>query len=218
VEKIITQCPHCSKKYKLGSEKVGKKIRCPNCKGVFEVQEVAAMPKTAPKPAATEIPPRPRPSQPEAAPAPPVAEAPPAPPAAEQQQPAPATQEVVSLEQRPRPLKVRDFMETQHMRFIPEKAQGVDIHVSYTFVEKGTEPEYWTVKIQNGMCEFTEGPDPSAKSQVKMKPETYLKMATNQLDPRVAFMLGKMKIKGDKASVASLRQCFNPPNVSKNDI
>jgi predicted Zn finger-like uncharacterized protein len=218
VEKVITQCPHCSKKYKLGNDKVGKKIRCPNCKGVFEVQEVAAKPKAVPKPAMTETSPRPRPSKPEAAPVPPVAEAPPAPPIAEQQQSASAAQEVVPLGQRPRPLKVKDFMETQHMRFLPEKAQGVDIHVSYTFVEKGKEAEYWTVKIQNGICEFTEGSDPSAKSKVKMKPDTYLRMATNQLDPKIAFVLGKMKIKGDKMSVASLRQCFDPPNVSKDDI
>lgn len=217
MEKIITECPHCSKKYKLTSDKVGKKIRCPNCKDVFEVQAVAAIPKTAPKPAEKEAPPRPRPAKPKAAPVQPIAKTPQVPPTARQQS-ASAVQEVVPLEQRPRPLKVRDFMETQHTRFLPEKAQGVDIHVSYAFVEKGKEPEHWTVKIQNGMCEFKEGPDPSAKSQVKMKPETYLKMATNQLDPRVAFMLGKMKIKGDKASVASLRQCFTPPNVSKADI
>ena len=75
-------------------------------------------------------------------------------------------------------------------------------------IEKGKEPECWAVKIQNGTCEITEGPDPSAKSQVRMKTDTYLKIATDQLDTRVAFMLGKMKIKGDRASLSGFRECF----------
>lgn len=211
VEKIITQCTNCQAKFKLGGDKVGKKIRCPKCKGVFVVQELALKPKPTPQPAAQEAPPPPAP-QPAAAPAAPPEAAAPAPSPEEQQQ-APVAQEAVPLEQRTRPLKVSDFMETQHMRFIPEKAQGADIHVSYSFVEKGQEPECWTLKIQNGTCEVSEGEDPSAKSHVKMKPETYLKIATDQLDTRVAFMLGKLKIKGDKASLSGLRECFRKTDL-----
>ncbi len=207
MEKIITQCPHCSKKYKLTTDKVGKKIRCPNCKEVFAVQEVAVHPKAAPKPPAPAAPARPRPSKPQAAaPARPAAKA--SPPPAAKQPFDPAAQGVISLSHRPLPLTVKDFMETLHMRFIPEKAQGADIHLSYTFVEKGKQPEYWTVKIKDGTCEITEGPDPSARSQVKMKHETYLKIATEQLDTRVAFFRGKMKIKGDRSSLSGFRECL----------
>jgi len=194
VEKVITQCPHCQSKFKLGSDKLGKKIKCPKCKGIFVVEElkrkpkVASKPAAAPQPAASEA----APQQPEAAPASPAAEEP----------------KRVPLQERRRPLTVRDFMETQSDRFMPEKAQGVDAHISYTFAEKGKEPEQWNLKIQNGTCEVTEGPDPTAKSHVKMKAETYLKMATDQLDGRVAFMLGKLKIKGDKTSLATVRECF----------
>lgn len=202
MEKIITQCTNCQAKFKLGSDKLGKKIRCPKCKGVFVVEEIQVKPKpAAPKAKAA---PKSKPAQ--AAPAPPQEAAPP--PPLPEEPAAPETPDVVPLEARPRPLKVRDFLETQHMRFIPEKAQGVDAHIWYTFTAKGQEPEEWTLKIKNGACEITEGPDPSAKSHVKMKPDTYLKIATNQLDSRVAFMLGKLKIKGDKASLASVRECF----------
>jgi predicted Zn finger-like uncharacterized protein len=201
--KIIAQCSNCQAQFKLDREKIGKKIKCPKCANVFVVAEKKAEVKpAAPKAAPT------RPS-PKAAPAQPAAKAPVAPPA-EKPQPAPAAKEVVPLEQRPHPLKVRDFLETQFMRFIPEKAQGVDAHISYDFGDEGGQ---WTIIIRNGQCEIKEGPDPSAKSHVKMKAETYMKIATNQLDSRVAFMLGKLKIKGDKQSLATVRECFGSSGI-----
>ena len=46
-----------------------------------------------------------------------------------------------------------------------------------------------------------------------MTAKTYLKLAQGKLDGRVAFMLGKIKLKGDKASVASVRGCFKVPEI-----
>ena len=37
--KIITQCPHCEQKMNVDEEFVGKKIRCPNCKNTFPIEE-----------------------------------------------------------------------------------------------------------------------------------------------------------------------------------
>lgn len=203
MDKIITQCSHCNAKFKLGSEKVGKKIRCPKCKGVFVVQEVAAKAKPVPEPAPPQVAPPPKPEEPKVAPAPPpVAETPP---------PAPVVEEVVPLKERPRPLQVKDFFETQHMRFIAEKAEGVNAHISYNIT--GDAGGQWTVIIRNGELEVNEGADPAAKSHVKMTSKSYLKIAMGKLDSRVAFMLGKLKIKGDKASLASVRQCFKVPDV-----
>lgn len=207
MEKIITQCPHCESKFKLGSDKVGKKIRCPKCKGVFEVQELGAKPKAAAPP----VQPKPQAPKPEPPRAAPVAETPAAPPAAAAPQPAPAAQDVIPLEQRPRPLKVSDFFETQHMRFLPEKALGVNAYVWYEITGEGGGS--WTVTIQNGTCELKQGPDPGAKTHVKMSAKTYLKLALGKLDGRVGFMLGKIKIKGDKQSVVNVRECFKVANV-----
>jgi predicted Zn finger-like uncharacterized protein len=201
--KIITQCSNCQAQFKLDRDKIGKKIRCPKCANVFVVEEVKAEPKPAATPTAPKAAPIPQIPTPKAAPTPPTKKAPAAPLAKEESVPAAKT--VIPLDQRTRPLKVRDFMETQYTRFIPEKAQGVDAHISYDFGDEGGQ---WTVIIKNGECEIKEGADPTAKSHVKMKAETYLKIATDQLDSRVAFMLGKLKIKGDKQSVATFRECF----------
>lgn len=115
------------------------------------------------------------------------------------------------LKNRPRPLKVKDFFETQHTRFIPEKAEGVNAHISYNIT--GDDGGEWTLIVKNGACDIHPGPDPSAKSQVRMTSKTYLKLAQGKLDGRVAFMLGKIKIKGDKTSLATVRQCFQVPEV-----
>jgi putative sterol carrier protein len=46
-----------------------------------------------------------------------------------------------------------------------------------------------------------------------MSAKTYLKIAMGKLDSRVAFMLGKVKVKGDKQSLVSVRECFNVAKV-----
>jgi predicted Zn finger-like uncharacterized protein len=194
VEKIITQCPHCQAKFKLPGDKVGKRIRCPKCKEVFAVEILGG----APKPAAPAAP------KPQPAPAPKPAPAP-------EPAPAPAAAEVVPIEDRPRPLQPKDFFETQHMRFLPEKAQGVDAYIWYELTGDGGGS--WTVKIHNGASEVKEASDPAAKTHVRMSAKTYMKIAMGKLDSRVAFMLGKIKIKGDKQSVVSVRECFYPADV-----
>lgn len=188
MEKVITQCPHCKAKFKLPGDKVGKKIRCPKCKEVFTVEVLGGAPKAA---------------APAAKPAPAPAPAPA--PKAE------AKEEVVPLDARPRPLKPKDFFETQHLRFLPEKAAGVDAYIWYEL--GGEDGGSWTVRIANGTSEVKSGADPEAKTHVKMSAKTYMKVAMGKLDSRVAFMLGKIKIKGDKQSVVSVRECFTPANV-----
>ncbi len=206
MEKVITQCPHCQSKFKLPDDEVGKKIRCPKCKEVFTVEILGGAPKAA-APPAKPVAPSPKPAAPAPKPAPaPVPTPAPAP------APEPVAEEVVPIEARPRPLKPKDFFETQHMRFIPEKGQGVDAFIWYEL--SGDDGGSWTVKIHNGACEVKEGPEPAAKTHVKMSAKTYMKVAMGKLDSRVAFMLGKIKIKGDKQSVVSVRECFNVADVS----
>ena len=208
MEKIITQCSNCQAKFKLGSDKLGKKIRCPKCKGVFVIEEIAARIKSA----VTKATPAPPLKTPKATPsAPPVAETPTAPPVEEQTPASESKEDVISLKNRPRPLKVSDFFETQHTRFIPEKAEGVSAHVSYDITGDGG--GQWTLIVNHGTCEICSGTDPEAKSHARMTAKTYLKLAQGKLDGRVAFMLGKIKIKGDKTSLATVRECFRVPEL-----
>ena len=204
-DKIVAQCANCQAKLKVDAEKIGKKVKCPKCQGVFVVADSEAAPQPeAPKAAPREEKPKPLTPPPTAAkPAPAVKiEKAPEPPA----EPA-----VVPLKDRPRPLQVKDFFETQLTRFIPEKAEGVDAHVSYNIEGEGGGE--WNVMVKNGACTIRQGGDATAKTQVKMSSKTYLKLAQGKLDGRVGFMLGQIKIKGDKSSVATLRECFRVPEI-----
>ena len=119
--------------------------------------------------------------------------------------------EIIPLKAQPRPLQPKDFFETQHTRFIPEKAKSVDVHISYNI--EGENGGEWTLIIKNGECTIRPGGDPNARTFVKMSTKTYLELMKGKLDGRVAFMLGKLKIKGDKASVAIMRECFRNPEI-----
>lgn len=112
----------------------------------------------------------------------------------------------VPLERRPRPLQPRDFFETQHTRFLPEKANSVN--ASITYVIEGDGGGAWTVTVKNGRCDIREGADPTASTQVKMSAKTYLQLAMGKLDARVVFMLGRIMIKGDTTSAKTIGECF----------
>lgn len=206
-EKIIAQCTSCQAKLKVDAEKIGKKVKCPKCQTIFTVEDSEAASKSVTPP------PEPRVEKPKAVPAaPPTAK--PTAAVQEAKAPEPAAPAFVPLKDRPRPLQPKDFFETQHTRFLPEKAEGVDASVSYTIEGEGGGE--WSLIVKNGTCDIREGANPSAKTHAKMSSKTYLQLAMGKLDGRVGFMLGKIKIKGDKASVATVRECFRV--ASKEEI
>ena len=85
------------------------------------------------------------------------------------------------------------------------------MHISYNI--EGENGGEWTFIIKNGKCTIRPGGDPNARTFVKMSAKTYLQLAHGKLDARVGFMLGKIKIKGDKASVATMCECFRNPEI-----
>jgi uncharacterized Zn-finger protein len=46
-EKIVTICPHCGRRYRVGAEHAGQKTRCLSCQQVFEVGPAAPAPAPA---------------------------------------------------------------------------------------------------------------------------------------------------------------------------
>ena len=120
---------------------------------------------------------------------------------------------VIPLQDRPRPLQPKDFFETQYSRFIPEKAISTDVHISYNI--EGDGGGEWTLIVKNSNCTIREGGDPTARTQVKMSSKIYLSLAQGKLDGRVGYMLGQIKIKGDKMGVVTARECFRMPSAEE---
>lgn len=209
--KIIIQCPGCKSKYKMDKAKIpdeGKKIKCPKCTRVFIVKKPKETAGSKPVPPSSEKP-KETPKQSLTAKQSPLPKS--------QPQPAPVKEEkkgYVPLKDRPRPLTCRDLFETMHERFIPEKAQGFDATIAYSISgdssDKGGE---WTVRVIDQKCIVKEGIDPTAPTKVSVKAKDYMKIATGKMDGRVAFMLGKIKIKGDKTPLAGFRELFRKPEI-----
>lgn len=192
----------------------GKKIKCPKCTRVFIVKKPkeTAGSKPVPPPSVPKQPPsteKPKetskqPFLPKQSPLP-------------RPQPEPVKEEkkgYVPLKDRPRPITCRDLFETMHERFIPEKAQGFDATIAYSIsgdsTDKGGE---WTVRVIDQKCIVREGIDPTAPTKVSVKAKDYMKIATGKMDGRVAFMLGKIKIRGDKTPLAGFRELFRKPEI-----
>jgi putative sterol carrier protein len=184
----------------------GKKIKCPKCTRVFIVKKPKETASSKPVPPSSEKP-KETPKQSLTSQQSPLPKP----------QPAPIKEEkkgYVPLKDRPRPLTCRDLFETMHERFIPEKAQGFDATIAYSISgdssDKGGE---WTVRVIDQKCIVKEGIDPTAPTKVSVKAKDYMKIATGKMDGRVAFMLGKIKIKGDKTPLAGFRELFRKPEI-----
>ncbi len=53
---IICQCPQCSRKYKVGTDHLGKKIRCKHCDAAFELRpQIPPIPPSPPQAAFNDI-------------------------------------------------------------------------------------------------------------------------------------------------------------------
>ena len=74
------------------------------------------------------------------------------------------------------------------------------------FVElTGLDPAVWTGRVSGGRLEVTEGCPENPDLTVTATSETALALFEKRLNPLMAFMTGKVKVKGDVAKVALLK-------------
>lgn len=94
-------------------------------------------------------------------------------------------------------------------RFNAAAAQGVN--ATYEFDLTGDGGGTWNVKIADGACEVADGGAESANITITMAASDYLDMINGKLNPQMAFMGGKLKIKGDMSLALKMQQIF--PNA-----
>ena len=93
------------------------------------------------------------------------------------------------------------------------------------FVLAGSEPGEWYLDMASGKGAIGQGAHPEGKSNVhmSMKSEDFNRMFKGKLKPTLAFMSGKLKIKGDMGMAMKLEKLMGKMqaklwNWSKNKI
>lgn len=91
-------------------------------------------------------------------------------------------------------MTAKDYLQGIVAKIKPEELDGVDTNIHF---ELGSE-EY-TIAINDGSAEFKEGLVGEGELGMKASPENFMKVAQGDLNPMMAMMSGKLKIKNPAA-------------------
>src|SRR2546422_4468337 len=92
------------------------------------------------------------------------------------------------------------------MMFSAEAAIG--IRETY---ELRLDDEVFTVRVDDGALEVTQGPAAGASAVLTSDGETWMAIASQSLSPQQALMNGRLKFEGDPMAMMRFRQMFPPP-------
>ena len=93
----------------------------------------------------------------------------------------------------------------------PEPIQGITTR--YQFNITGSEEGIYQLNIQNGQADVVEGEETPADCTLTMSVENFRQFLLGKLNGTVAFMSGKLKIKGDIGKAIKLEGILKQYNV-----
>ena len=108
------------------------------------------------------------------------------------------------------PSNPQQVFDSMPSRFNAAAASGVN--ATYQFDLAGDGGGTWQVAVANGACSVSQGaPNDKPSITITMAAKDYLDMVSGKLNPQMAFMGGKLKIKGDMSLALKMQQIF--PNA-----
>lgn len=108
------------------------------------------------------------------------------------------------------PTNAQEVFDMMPTRFNAAAAAGVN--ATYQFDLTGDGGGTWQVAVGDGACKVEQGnPNDKPNITITMACGDYLDMITGKLNPQMAFMGGKLKIKGDMSLALKMQQIF--PNA-----
>ncbi len=90
---------------------------------------------------------------------------------------------------------VKETFDMMQGRFKPEKAAGVSAVVQYEITGEGGGT--WSATIKDGKCAVASGAAANPNLTLTMSGQDWLDMLAGKLSGQMAFMSGKLKLKGD---------------------
>ena len=88
-----------------------------------------------------------------------------------------------------------------------DKIQGMDC--TYQFDITGDDGGSWNIVIANGDAAVSEGAAESPSITITMEAGNFINLLQGKLNGQMAFMTGKLKIKGDMGLAMKLQSVFN---------
>ena len=90
--------------------------------------------------------------------------------------------------------------------FQPERSVGLDVTVQVNLA--GDKGGMWYVVIQNQTCTVVDGTHETPTLTLEAEAQDVLDMINGSLDPMSAFMMGRLRLKGDRAKAMKLISLF----------
>jgi putative sterol carrier protein len=97
----------------------------------------------------------------------------------------------------------REFFESLESRADPSKAAGMT--ASYLFDIDGAGK--WKVDVDDGKVTVTEG-GAEAECTIETSEETFVRVVNGEQNPTMAYMSGKLKVKGEMSQALKLQKLF----------
>ncbi len=103
-------------------------------------------------------------------------------------------------------LTPQQIMDKIPSAFRAEKAQGVK--ATFQWDISGEQGGRWYVEIAEGTCQVHQGDSANPNITISIGDENFVKLISGRLDGTMAFMTGKLKVKGDMGLAMKLPQLF----------
>jgi putative sterol carrier protein len=102
---------------------------------------------------------------------------------------------------------VKETFDAMAGRFQPSKATGVNATIQYDI--SGDEGGTWHAVIKDGTCAVNQGAAAAPSLTLGMSSQDWLDMIGGKLSGQMAFMSGKLKLKGDMGLAMKVGSLFS---------
>ena len=101
---------------------------------------------------------------------------------------------------------VKESFDAMPANFKADKAAGMK--AVYQWDVTGEGGGKWNAQIADGKCEVSEGEHASPNITITVSAKDWLDILNGKLDGQMAFMSGKLKVKGDMSLAMKLKTLF----------
>ncbi|MCO4769859.1 MAG: SCP2 sterol-binding domain-containing protein [Deltaproteobacteria bacterium] len=101
-----------------------------------------------------------------------------------------------------------EFFANKHDQ-IQANPDALGVNATYQFNLSGDDGGDWVIKLGGDDSGVATGTDESAQCVISMKSKDFLGMIDGSLNPQMAFMTGKLRVKGDMGLALKLQSILS---------